>query len=228
MARKLISNVEESNTLLANSSSNSTEIHMARALGPGQEHPAVAPTLDNTSIMHLEGRLPESPGEAGLVVELTKGQIVRSILDELIDKAVREVESKKAPISSMLDEIFPPPAPPGNSIKKSLQEAASKGSKALIQVHRPVPPSRGKDMRQVMKLAKKGPFIFPSGPSREMAKTKQTPRKQTGGSARRKGFEPEAETRSEPEEGTAQVSSRHHPIAEVADGKSGQGRKTKE
>ena len=42
-------------------------------------------------------------------------------------------------------------------------------------------------MRQVMKLAKKGPFMFPSGPSREMAKTKQTPRKQTGGSARRKG-----------------------------------------
>ena len=84
---------------------------MARALGPGQEHPAVAPTLDNTSIMHLEGRLPESPGEAGLVVELTKGQIVRSILDELIDKAVHEVESKKAPISSMLDEIFSTPSP---------------------------------------------------------------------------------------------------------------------
>ena len=163
---------------------------MARALGPGQEHPAVAPPLNNTTIMHLEGRLPESPGEAGLVVELTKGQIVRSILNELIDKAVQEVESKQAPIRSMLDEIFPPPATPGNSIKQSLQEAASKGSKALLQVQRSVPPSRGKDMRQVMKLAKKGPFMFPSGPSREMAKTKQTPRKQTGGSARRKGSNP--------------------------------------
>ena len=32
--------------------------------------------------------------------------------------------------------------------------------------------------------------MFPSGPSREMAKTKQTPRKQTGGSARRKGPNP--------------------------------------
>ena len=87
----------------------------------------------------------------------------------------------------MLDEIFPPPATPGNSIKQSLQEASSKGSRALLQVKRSVPPSRGKDMRQVMKLAKKGPFIFPSGPSREMARTKQTPRKGTGNGPGKKG-----------------------------------------
>ena len=180
----------ESNTLLVHS--DSTEVHVARALGPGQEHPAVAPSIQDASLLHLEGRLPETPKEGGLVVEMSKGQIVKSIIEEIIDKAVHEVESKKTPISNMLDEIFPPPAPSttGNSIKQSLQEAASKGSRALIRVQRPVPPSRGKDMRQVMKLAKKGPFMFPSGPSREMAKTKQTPRKQTGGSARRKGPKP--------------------------------------
>ena len=190
MARRLISNIEESKTLLVHSNSNLTEIHMARTLGPGQEHPAVAPPIDDVTLLHLEGRLPEPPGEEGLVVEESKGQIIRSILDELINKAVQEVESRNAPIGNMLDEIFPPPATPGGSIKKSLQEASSKGSKALLQVHRSVPPSRGKDMRQVMKLAKKGPFMFPSGPSREMAKTKQTPRKHTGGSARRKGPNP--------------------------------------
>ena len=163
---------------------------MARTLGPGQEHPAVAPPMDEVTLLHMEGRLPDSPGEEGLVVEESKGRIIRSILDELINKAVQEVESRNAPIGNMLDEIFPPPATPGSSIKKSLQEASSKGSRALLQVHRSVPPSRGKDMKQVMRLAKKGPFIFPSGPSREMAKTKQTPRKQTGGSARRKGPNP--------------------------------------
>ena len=160
---------------------------MARTLGPGQEHPAVAPSIDNVTLLHLEGRLPEPPGEEGLVVEESKGQIIGSILDELINKAVQEVESRKAPISNMLDEIFPPPATPGNSIKQSLQEASSKGSRALLQVHRPVPPSRGKDMKQVMRLAKKGPFMFPSGPSREMARTKQTPRKGTGNGPGKKG-----------------------------------------
>ena len=179
----------ESNTLVA-SNSDLTEVHMARTLGPGQEHPAVAPPMDEVMLLHLEGRLPDSPGEEGLVVEESKGQIIRSILDELINKAVQEVESRNAPIGNMLDEIFPPPATPGGSIKKSLQEASSKGSRALLQVHRSVPPSRGKDMKQVMRLAKKGPFMFPSGPSREMAKTKQTPRKHTGGSARRKGPNP--------------------------------------
>ena len=190
MARRLISSVAESNTLLIASDSNLTEVHVARTLNPGQEHPAVAPSINNTTLLHMEGRLPESPGEGGLVVEMSKGQIIKSILDEIIAKAVQEGESRKTPISNMLDEIFPPPATPGKSIKQSLQEASSKGSRALIQVQRLVPPSRGKDMRQVMKLAKKGPFMFPSGPSREMAKTKQTPRKQTGGSARRKGANP--------------------------------------
>ena len=89
---------------------------------------------------------------------MSKGQIIKSIIDEIIDKAVQEGESRKARISNMLDEIFPPPAAPGNSIKQSLQEASSKGSRALIQVHRTVPPSRGKDIKQVMRLAKKGPF----------------------------------------------------------------------
>ena len=187
MARRLISSVAESNTLIVASNSDSTEVHMARTLGPGQEHPAVAPSIDNVTLLHLEGRLPELPGEEGLVVEESKGQIIRSILDELINKAVQEVESRKAPISNMLDEIFPPPATPGNSIKQSLQEASSKGSRALLQVHRPVPPSRGKDMKQVMRLAKKGPFMFPSGPSREMARTKQTPRKGTGNGPGKKG-----------------------------------------
>ena len=178
----------ESNTLLVHS--DSTEVHVARALGPGQEHPAVAPSIQDTSLLHLEGRLPEPPKEGGLVVEMSKGQIVKSIINEIIDKAVQEVESRKTPISNMLDEIFPPPAVPVNSIKQSLQETASKGSRALLQVQRLVPPSRGKDMKTLMRIAKKGPFMFPSGPSREMAKTKQTPRKQTGGSARRKGPNP--------------------------------------
>ena len=186
VARRLISSMAESNTLLVHS--DSTEVHVARALGPGQEHPAVAPSIQDASLLHLEGRLPETPNEGGLVVEMSKGQIVKSIIEEIIDKAVHEVESKKTPISNMLDEIFPPPAPStGNSIKQSLQEAASKGSRALIRVQRPVPPSRGKDMKQVMKLAKKGPFIFPSGPSREMARTKQTPRKGTGNGPGKKG-----------------------------------------
>ena len=190
MARKLISSVAESNTLMVASNSDLTEVHMARVLGPGQEHLAVAPSIDSVTLLHLEGRLPESPGEGGMVVEMSKGQIIKSIIDEIIDKAVQEGESRKTRISNMLDEIFPPPATPGKSIKQSLREASSKGSRALLQVQRSVPPSRGKDMRQVMKLAKKGPFMFPSGPSREMAKTKQTPRKQTGGSARRKGPNP--------------------------------------
>ena len=177
----------ESNTLMVASDSNLTEVHVARVLEPGQEHPAVAPSIDNVTLLHLEGRLPESPKEGGLVVEMSKGQIIRSILDEIIDRAVQEGESRKAPISNMLDEIFPPPATPGNSIKQSLQEASSKGSKALLQVHRSVPPSRGKDMKQVMRLAKKGPFMFPSGPSREMARTKQTPRKGTGNGPGKKG-----------------------------------------
>ena len=177
----------ESNTLLVHS--DSTEVHVARALGPGQEHPAVAPSIQDASLLHLEGRLPETPKEGGLVVEMSKGQIVKSIIEELIDKAVHEVESKKTPISNMLDEIFPPPAPSttGNSIKQSLQEAASKGSRALIRVQKSVPPSRGKDMKTLMQIAKKGPFIFPSGPSREMARTKQTPRKGTGNGPGKKG-----------------------------------------
>ena len=187
VARRLISSMAESNTLMVASDSNLTEVHVARTLEPGQEHPAVAPSIDNVTLLHLEGRLPESPREGGLVVEMSKEQIIRSILDEIIDKAVQEGESRKAPISNMLDEIFPPPATPGNSIKQSLQEASSKGSRALLQVKRSVPPSRGKDMRQVMKLAKKGPFIFPSGPSREMARTKQTPRKGTGNGPGKKG-----------------------------------------
>ena len=65
MARRLISNIEESNTLIVHSNSNLTEVHMARVLGPGQEHPAVAPSIDNVTLLHLEGRLPESPGEGG-------------------------------------------------------------------------------------------------------------------------------------------------------------------
>ena len=75
-----------------------------------------------------------------MVVEMSKGQIIKSIIDEIIDKAVQEGESRKTPISNMLDEIFPPPATPGKSIKQSLQEASSKGSRALLQVQRSVPP----------------------------------------------------------------------------------------
>ena len=78
----------------------------------------------------------------------------------------------------MLDEVFKRPAPP--SIKRSLKEASQKGSKVLIAVKQPHPPSRGKDIKQVLKLAKKGPFLFMPPSSSKMARKKMTVRKKTG------------------------------------------------
>ena len=183
MARKLISQVEESQTLLVNELNE--EVHVSRVLEPGQEMPNHIPNLKESSILFLEGKLPEGGEPSGLVIETTVRQEARAALDFILDKVVEKVNGQRKEASlpepsmtEMMDGVFK--VPPVPSLRTTLQEASDKGSRALIAVRKSKPPTRGrgrgKDIRQVMQLAKSGPFIFPSGPSREMARTKQTPR----------------------------------------------------
>ena len=181
MARRLISRIEESSSLLFARSNE--EVHFPVSLEPGQEIPNGVPPLSATAILHLEGGLPGSPqagGSAG--IDSTKAE-VEAFLETVIDKVVEREEARAAPPASMtelMDEIFKRPTTP--PIRKSLNEASRKGSRALIAVKRPHPPSRGKDMRKVFKLAKISPSLFNPTPSSdsEMARTKQTARKKTG------------------------------------------------
>ena len=80
-------------------------------------------------------------------------------------------------MTEMMGEVFKVPAVP--ALKKSLNEASKKGSRAFVAVKRSHPPSRGKDMRKVLKLAKISPSLFTPSTSR-MARTKNTPRNTTG------------------------------------------------
>ena len=179
VARRLISRVEESNSLQVKRSRE--EIHLPVPLEPGQEVPNGIPQLSATAILHLEGGLPGSPQTEGLAVAEPPENEVKAFLDVIIDEVVKREQAKATPsatMSEMLGEVFKIPAVP--TIKKSLNEASKKGSRALIAVKWPHPPSRGKDMRQVLKLAKKGPFLFTPPSSSMMARTKHTARKGTG------------------------------------------------
>ena len=80
-------------------------------------------------------------------------------------------------MTEMMGEVFKVPAVP--ALKKSLNEASKKGSRAFVAVKRSHPPSRGKDMRKVLKLAKISPSLFTPSTS-SMARTKNTPRNTTG------------------------------------------------
>ena len=156
--------------------SSSEEIHLPVPLEPGQEVPNGIPQLSTTAILHLEGGLPGSPQTEGMAVAETLENEIKNFLDAVIDKVVEREQAKATPsktMSDMLGEIFKRPATP--PIKKSLNEASKKGSKALIAVKRSHPPSRGKDMRKVLKLAKISPSLFTPSTSR-MARTKNTPR----------------------------------------------------
>ena len=150
-------------------------------LEPGQEVPNGIPQLSATAILHLEGGLPGSPQTEGLAVAESPENEVKAFLDAVIDEVVKREQAKATPsetMSEMLGEVFKRPATP--PIKKSLKEASKKGSRVLIVVKRSHPPSRGKDMRKIMKLASKSPFLFSSPSSSGMTQTKETSRKSMG------------------------------------------------
>ena len=157
------------------------EVHLPVPLEPGQEVPNGIPQLSATAILHLEGGLPGSPQAEGLAMAKSPEDEAKAFLNEIIDAVVKREQAKATPsppMSTMLGEIFKVPVVP--PFKKSLNEASKKGSKALVAVKRPHPPSRGKDMRTVFKLAKISPSLFAPTKSSEMARTKRTARKKTG------------------------------------------------
>ena len=151
------------------------------SLEPGQEVPNGIPQLSATAILHLEGGLPGSPQTEGLAVAESPENEVKTFLNAVIDKVVEREQAKATPseaMSEMLGEVFKRPTTP--PIKKSLNEASKKGSRALVAVKRSHPPSRGKDMRKVFKLAKISPSLFTPTTSSKMVRTKNTARKKTG------------------------------------------------
>ena len=160
------------------------EVHVSRVLEPGQEIPNNISNLKESSILFLEGRLPEGGELSGLVIETTVRQEARAALDYILDKVVEKVNGQRKEASlpepsmtEMMDGVFK--VPPVPSLKATLQEASDKGSRALIAVRKSKPPTRGrgrgKDIRQVMQLAKLSPSLFTPSTSR-MARTKNTPR----------------------------------------------------
>ena len=160
--------------------SSSEEIHLPVFLEPGQEVPNGIPQLSATAILHLEGGLPGSPQTEGMVVAESPENEVKAFLDSIIDEVIKRGQASSTPSESMTEmmgEIFKVPAVP--ALKKSLNEASKKGSRAFVAVKRSHPPSRGKDMRKVLKLAKISPSLFTPSTS-SMARTKNTPRNTTG------------------------------------------------
>ena len=180
VARRLISRVEESKSLLVKRSHE--EIHLPVPLEPGQEVPNGIPQLSATAILHLEGGLPGSPQAEGMVVAESPENEVKAFLNSIIDEVVKRGQASPTPSESMtemMDEVIKVPTVP--VLKRSLNEASKKGSRAFVAVKRSHPPSRGKDMRKVFKLAKISPSLFtPTPSSEEMARTKQTAWKKTG------------------------------------------------
>ena len=179
MARRLISWVEESKSLQVRSSRE--EIHLPVPLEPGQEVPNGIPQLSATAILHLEGGLPGSPQTEELAIAESPENEVKMFLDSIIEQVVSRGQAQATPSESMTEimgEIFKVPAVP--ALKRSLDEASKKGSRAFVAVKRSHPPSRGKDMRKVFKLAKISPSLFTPTKSSEMARTKETARKKTG------------------------------------------------
>ena len=178
MARRLISRVEESKSLQVRSSRE--EIHLPVPLEPGQEVPNGIPQLSATAILHLEGGLTGSPQAEGVVITESPEKAAKAFLDSVIEQVVRRGQVQATPSESMTEmmgEVFKVPAVP--ALKNSLNEASKKGSRAFVAVKRSHPPSRGKDMRKVLKLAKISPSLFTPSTSR-MARTKNTPRNTTG------------------------------------------------
>ena len=203
VARRLISRVEESNSLIVQCSHE--EIHLPVPLEPGQEVPNGIPQLSTTAILHLEGGLPGSPQTEGMAVAETPENEIKNFLDEVINRVVEREQAKvtpSRPMSDMLGEVFKRPATP--PMKKSLNEASKKGSRAFVAVKRSHPPSKGKDMRKVFKLAKISPSLFtPTPSSEEMARTKRTARKKTGAAMRGKTARQQLPTKQLHKKGTA-------------------------
>ena len=136
MARRLISRVEESNSLLVRSSRE--EIHLPVPLEPGQEVPNGIPQLSATAILHLEGGLPGSPQTEELAVAKSPENEVKMFLDSIIEQVVSRGRAQATPsesITEMMDEIFKVPTVP--ALKKSLDEASKKGSRALLPLNDP-------------------------------------------------------------------------------------------
>ena len=158
------------------------EIHLPVPLEPGQEVPNGIPQLSATAILHLEGGLTGAPPAEGVAITESPENAVKTFLDSVIERVVRRGQVQAAPSESMTEmmgEVFKVPAVP--TLKRSLNEASKKGSRAFVAVKRSHPPSRGKDMRKVFKLAKISPSLFtPTPSSEEMARTKRTARKKTG------------------------------------------------
>ena len=178
MARRLISRVEESKSLQVQSSRE--EIHLPVPLEPGQEVPNGIPQLSATAILHLEGGLSGPPHTEGVATTESPEDAIKAFLDSVIEQVVRRGQVRATPSESMTEmmgEVFKVPAVP--ALKKSLNEASKKGSRAFVAVKRSHPPSRGKDMRKVLKLAKISPSLFTPSTS-SMARTKNTPRNTTG------------------------------------------------
>ena len=178
MARRLISRVEESKSLQVQSSHE--EIHLPVPLEPGQEVPNGIPQLSATAILHLEGGLSGPSHTEGVATTESPEDAIKAFLDSVIEQVVRRGQVQATPSESMTEmmgEIFKVPAVP--ALKKSLNEASKKGSRAFVAVKRSHPPSRGKDMRKVLKLAKISPSLFTPSTS-SMARTKNTPRNTTG------------------------------------------------
>ena len=157
------------------------EIHLPVPLEPGQEVPNGIPQLSATAILHLEGGLPGSPQTEGMVAAESPENEVKAFLNSIVDEVVKRGQASPTPSESMnqmMGEVFKIPAVP--VLKRSLDEASKKGSRAFVAVKRSHPPSRGKDMRKVFKLAKISPSLFTPTTSSEMARTKNTARKKTG------------------------------------------------
>ena len=125
----------------------------------------------------LKGGLPGSPQTEGLAVAESPENEVKVFLDSIIEEVVRRGQAQPTPSESMTEmmgEIFKVPAVP--TLKRSLNEASKKGSRAFVAIKRSHLPSRGKDMR---KLAKISPSLFTPTTS-SMVRTKNTTRKSTG------------------------------------------------
>ena len=109
-------------------------------LEPGQEVPNGIPQLSATAILHLEGGLPGSPQTEELAVTESPESEVKAFLDSIIDQVVRRGQVQATPSESMTEmmgEIFKVPAVP--ALKKSLNEASKKGSRAFVAVKRSPP-----------------------------------------------------------------------------------------
>ena len=93
------------------------------------------------------------PPAEGVAEAESPEDAVKAFLDSVIEQVVKRGQVRATPSESMTEmmgEVFKVPAVP--ALKKSLNEASKKGSRAFVAVKRSHPPSRGKDMRKVLKV----------------------------------------------------------------------------